>query len=93
MTLCILVDGTKVSAAFIVRDTEDGGNWPLLLRRVKYCCRPSVFSPLRTGRLNYIKVNFLSHTEHIPSSLRTQPVSVYENNRCFVVIGIQNTVT
>lgn len=73
--------------------TEDGGRWPLLLRRVKDCCRPSLFNPLRTGRLNYIKDNFLSHTEHIPSSLNKQPLSVYENDRCFVMIGIRNTVT
>ena len=93
MTLCILVDGTNVSAAFVVRGTEDGGRWPLLLRRVKDGCRPSLFNPLRTGRLNYIKVNFLSRTENISSSLRTHPVSVYENDRCFVMIGIQNTIT
>jgi hypothetical protein len=92
-TLWILVDGTNVSAAIIVRGTEDGGRWPLLLRRVKDCCRPSLFNPLRTVRLNYINVNFSSHTEHIPLSLRKQPVSVYENDRCFVVVGIQNTVT
>jgi len=35
----------------------------------------------------------LSHTEHFPSSLRKQPVSVYENDRYFVMIGIQNTLT
>jgi len=81
VTLCILVDGTNVSAAFKVRGSEDGGRWPLLLRRVKDCCRPSLFNPVRTG-LNYIKVNFLFHTEHIPSSLGTQRVSVYENDQC-----------